>query len=33
MLEIDMTAPGIERLVSHEAPLDLIAHDLMFRGD
>ena len=30
MLDIDMTAPGIERLVSPEAPLDLIAHDLIF---
>jgi hypothetical protein len=30
MLEIDMTAPGIERLVSHAAPLDLIANDLYF---
>jgi len=30
MLEIDMTAPGIDRLVSHDAPLDLIAHDLTF---
>jgi gluconolactonase len=30
MLEIDMTAPGIERLVSHDAPLDLIANDLIF---
>ena len=30
MLEIDMTAPGIERLVSHDAPLDLIANDLYF---
>ena len=30
MLEIDMTAPGFERLVSEDAPLDLIAHDLIF---
>jgi hypothetical protein len=30
MLEIDMTASGIDRLVSHDAPLDLIANDLMF---
>src|SRR2546423_7886471 len=32
MLQIDMTAPGIDRLVSHDAPLDLIANDLVF-GD
>lgn len=30
MIEIDVTAPGIERLVSHDAPLDLIANDLTF---
>ena len=30
MLEIDMTAPGIDRLVAYDAPLDLIAHDLVF---
>jgi len=30
MLEIDMTAPGFERLLSADAPLDLIAHDLIF---
>jgi gluconolactonase len=30
MLEIDMTVPGIDRLVSHDAPLDLIANDLLF---
>jgi gluconolactonase len=29
MLEIDMKA-GIERLVSHDAPLDTVAHDLVF---
>ena len=30
MLEIDMTAPGIDAIVTHDAPLDLIAHDLLF---
>jgi gluconolactonase len=30
MLEIDMTAPGIDRLVTGDAPLDLIANDLYF---
>ncbi|MEN3353671.1 MAG: gluconolactonase [Betaproteobacteria bacterium] len=30
MLEVDMSAPGIERLVSPDAPLDLIANDLTF---
>jgi gluconolactonase len=30
MLEIDMTSPGIDRLVSEDAPLDTIAHDLLF---
>lgn len=30
MLEIDMTAPGIARLVSPDAPLDLLCNDLMF---
>ena len=30
MLEIDMTAPRIDRLISHDAPLDLIANDLLF---
>ena len=30
MLEIDMSSPGIDRLVSHDAPLDLIANDLIF---
>lgn len=30
MLEIDMAAPGFDRLVSRDSPLDLIAHDLTF---
>src|SRR5687767_15497242 len=30
MLDIDMAAPGIERLVSEDAPLDTIANDLKF---
>lgn len=30
MLEIDMTTPGIERLISRNAPLDLICSDLQF---
>jgi gluconolactonase len=30
MLDIDMTAPGYERLLFADAPLDLIAHDLSF---
>lgn len=30
MLEIDMTAAGIERLIASRAPLDLIANDLIF---
>jgi sugar lactone lactonase YvrE len=33
MLQIDMSAPGIERLVSRDAPLDLIANDLIFDED
>jgi hypothetical protein len=31
MLEIDMTAPGLDRLISHDAPLDLIAKRSAFR--
>ena len=30
MLEIDMTTPGMARLVSHDAPLDLLCNDLLF---
>ncbi|HEY4372368.1 MAG TPA: SMP-30/gluconolactonase/LRE family protein [Burkholderiales bacterium] len=30
MLDVDMTAPGFEKIVTPESRLDVIAHDLMF---